>query len=180
MRAILRRPAAILILPVLTLLVLPPAVLMSAGVTGASAAPQVTVREWGRYETRRSGITHKAVRTASGAVNPVTGRRLVKRTTEIFGQLGRSFGIEIDLTGFPPGEVELTIRTLHPPLTNPKTGKTTAVSEYDWPVAGRERVYFGFTFDDRWEIAEGAWTIQIFYRGRKLAEKKFRVVVPLN
>lgn len=164
-------------LPVAALVLVLAALLTAAT---AAAAPQVTVREWGHYDTRRSGITHKAARTASGAVHPVTGRKLVKRTQEIFGQPGRSFGIEIDLDGFPAGSVKLTIRTLHPPLTNPKTGRTTSVSEYDWPVSGRRRVYFGFTFDDRWEIAEGAWTIQILYRGRVLAEKKFKIVVPLN
>lgn len=146
----------------------------------AEAGPTITVREFGRYETRRTGIRHKAVRTASGAVHPVARRKLVQRTAKIFGQPGRSFGIEIDMNGFPAGAVTLTIRTVHPPLTNPKTGKTTRISEYDWPVSSRRKVYFGFTFDDGWEIAEGAWTIQIVYKGKMLAEKKFQIVVPLN
>ena len=155
-------------------------VMLAADATAAASGPKVTVREFGRYETKRSGIKHKAVRTASGQVHPVAGRRLVQRTAEIFGQPGRSFGIEIDMDGFPAGAVQLTIRTLHPPLTNPKTGKTTKISEYDWPVSGRRNVYFGFTFDDGWEIAEGPWVIQILYKGRLLAEKKFKIVVPLN
>ena len=146
----------------------------------ASGGPTVKIREFGRYETRRSGIRHKAARTASGEVHPVARRKLVQRTAKIFGQPGRSFGIEIDMDGFPEGPVSLTIRTLHPPLTNPKTGKTTRISEYDWPVTGRRNVYFGFTFDETWEIAEGPWTIQIRYRGKLLAEKTFKVLVPLN
>ena len=153
---------------------------LAADASAAATDPKVTVREFGRYETVRSGITHKAVRTASGQVHPVTQRRLVQRTAKIFGQPGRSFGIEIDLDGFPGGAVQLTIRTLHPPLTNPKTGRTTKISEYDWPVSSRRSVYFGFTFDDGWEIAEGPWSIQILYKGRMLAEKKFQILVPLN
>lgn len=152
--------------------------LLTAGT--AAAAPEITVREFGRYETRRSGEAIRAARTASGFVQPAVRRQLVKRTNEIFGQLGRSFGVEIDLNGFPPGEIRLTIRTLHPPLTNPKTGKTTRVSEYEWPVSARRRIYFGFSFDGTWEIAEGIWTMQFLYRGQVLAEKKFKIVVPLN
>jgi hypothetical protein len=154
--------------------------LLAVDASAATSGPKVTVREFGRYETTRSGIKHKAARTASGTVHPVARRRLVQRTAEIFGQPGRSFGIEIDMDGFPLGAVRLTIRTLHPPLTNPKTGKTTRISEYDWPVSSRRKVYFGFTFDDGWEIAEGPWTIQIHYRGKLLAEKKFKILVPLN
>jgi hypothetical protein len=159
--------------------------LLIAGLTlpqpaAASGGPTVKIREFGRYETRRSGIRHKAARTASGEVHPVARRKLVERSKKIFGQLGRSFGIEIDMDGFGDGPVTLSIRTLHPPLTNPKTGRTTRVSEYDWPVTGRRNVYFGFTFDETWEIAEGAWTIQIRYQGKLLAEQTFKILVPLN
>lgn len=153
---------------------------MAAAPAQASGGPSVKVREYGRYDTRRTGIRHKAKRTASGEVHPVARRKLVQRTEKIFGQLGRSFGIEIDMVGFPEGAVTLTIRTVHPPLTNPRTGKTTRVSEYDWPVTGRRNVYFGFTFDEIWEIAEGKWSIQIRYRGKLLAKKAFKVLVPLN
>ena len=135
---------------------------------------------YGRYETERTGKRIKRPKTASGEVSPVRRRRLVQKTTTIFGQLDRSFGIELDLSGFPPGLVRLTIRTLHPPLTNPKTGRTLATSEYEWDVAGRKGIYFGFTFDYRWELAEGTWVQQIWYKGKLLAQKKFKVVIPLN
>ena len=96
------------------------------------------------------------------------------------GQLGNSFGVVLKLDNFPAGTAVLTIRTIHPPLTNPKTGRTMTVSEYDWPVTLRDDVYFGYSFDHGWEIAEGIWTKQIVYNGRVLAEQKFKVVVPLN
>ena len=93
---------------------------------------------------------------------------------------GEQYGFEVDLEGLPPGPVNLVIRTIHPALTNSETGKTMTVSEYDWPVSGRQKVCFGFTFDYRWEIAEGTWTKQIVYNGKVIAEKKFKVVVPIN
>jgi len=165
--------------PVVRLLLL--AVVAGTAAADARAAePGATIIEYGRYETERSGEVLKKPGTASGAVTPVHTRRHMERTDRIFGQLDRSFGIEVDLRNMPPGPVPLTIRTLHPPLTNPDTGRTTDVSEYDWTVISREKLYFGFTFDHRWEIAEGRWTKQILHDGKVIAEKTFMVMVPLN
>ncbi len=154
--------------------------LVVAGAGVAAAEPSARITGFGRYEIVESGNPEKADRTVAGEVKPVQTRRLLEETHEIVGQLGNTFGIEIDFTGLPPGPVTLVVRTLHPPLSNPDTGKTMTVSEYDWPVAGRDKVYFGFTFDYRWEIAEGWWTKQIVYDGKVIAEKKFKIIVPLN
>ena len=146
----------------------------------ASGEPSATILSYGRFETRRTGEIEKSDRTASGELQSVDAHRLIQQTDEIVGQLGNSFGLDLRLSDFPPGPAMLTIRTTHPPITNPKTGKSMTVSEYDWTVLGRDNVYFGYTFDHGWEIAEGVWTKQIVYRGRVIAEKKFKIVVPLN
>ena len=146
----------------------------------AAAEPRATILSFGRYETQIAGKPEKAERTASGIVQPVDGHRLLERSDVIVGQFGNTFGIELKLENFPAGVAALTIRTTHPPLTNDDTGKTMTVSEYDWPVAGRSKVYFGFTFDYRWEIAEGVWTKQLVHDGKVIAEKTFKIVVPLN
>lgn len=157
------------------------AVLVLAGLAEVSAAePRGKIASFGRYEIVETGRPEKAERTVAGEVKPVETRRLIEQTDQIVGLLGNTFGFEIDFDGLPPGPINLVIRTIHPPLTNTDTGKTMTVSEYDWAVAGREKVYFGFTFDYRWEIAEGYWTKQVVYNGKVLAEKKFKVVVPLN
>ena len=146
----------------------------------AAAEPRGKVVTYGRYEIVETGRPEKAERTVAGEVKPVENRRLIQQTDEIVGQLGNTFGFEVDLEGLPPGPVNLVVRTIHPALTNSDTGKTMTVSEYDWPVAARHKVYFGFTFDYRWEIAEGIWTKQLVYEGKIIAEKKFKVIVPLN
>lgn len=151
----------------------------AAGAAGA-AEPGGTILSFGRYETRLAGKPEKAERTASGIVQPVDGHRLLERADVIVGQLGNTFGIEVKLENFPAGVAPLTIRTTHPPLTNPKTGKVTTVSEYDWTSVTNDSAYFCFAFDDKWEIAEGAWTMQVLYRGKVIAEKTFKIVVPLN
>ena len=146
----------------------------------AADEPGAKILSYGRFETRRTGEIEKSDRTASGELQSVDAHRLVQQTEEIVGQLGNSFGLDLRLENFPPGPAMLTIRTIHPPITNPNTGRTMTVSEYDWAVSGRENVYFGYTFDHGWEIAEGVWTKQIVYRGRVIAEKKFKIIVPLN
>ncbi len=157
------------------------ALLIAAAAAPAAAAdPSATITAYGRFETRRTGEIEKSERTASGELQSVSAHRLVQQTDEIVGQLGNSFGFDLKLENFPDGPAKLTIRTFHPPITNPNTGRTMTVSEYDWPVTMRDGVYFGYTFDHGWEIAEGVWTKQIVYKGRVIAEKKFKIVVPLN
>jgi len=155
------------------------ALLFAAAAAGA-AEPRATILSFGRYETQLAGKPEKAERTASGIVQPVDGHRLLERSDVIVGQLGNTFGIELKLENFPAGVAALTIRTAHPPLTNPKSGKTTSVSEYDWTSATTASAYFCFSFDETWEIAEGDWTIQVLHEGKVVAEKTFKIVVPLN
>ncbi len=146
----------------------------------AFAEPRGTILSFGRYETQLAGKPEKAERTASGLLQPVDGHRLLERNDTIVGQLGNTFGIEVRLDGFPASVAALTIRTTHPPLTNPKTGKVMSVSEYDWTSATGDSTYFCFSFDEKWEIAEGDWTIQVLHEGKVIAEKTFKIVVPLN
>ncbi len=152
----------------------------AAGSAPVRAQPSISIVGYGQYRTKKTGEAFPTPRTAAGRTVVVFRPRLVKRTNVIFGQLGRHFGVEIDLHGFGEEPARLTIRTVHPPLTNPETGETTRVSEYDRYIEERRNVFFGYVFSYRWELAEGNWVRQFFYRGRLLAQQRFRVVVPLN
>lgn len=159
------------------------ALLIAAGALGAPASarePGAEVVAFGRYEAKLTGKKHKAERTVVGFVLPSSGYRLLERTDVIAGQLGNDFGMELRFHGFPPGDAALTIRTLHPPITNPETGQTSTSSEYDWTVATDRSFHLSFYFGRRWLIAEGPWTMQVLYRGRIIAEKTFTVVVAIN
>lgn len=160
------------------------ALVCALAVLGAAPAqarePSAAIEEFGRYEVQIAGQMQKAERTASGELQPVDGHRLIEKTDLVVGQRGNLFGIKIRLHGFPAGAANVVVRTFHPPLTNPKTGKTTTVSEYDWSVATHEPTYFCFSFDEGWEIAEGAWKMQVLHEGKVIAEKTFKIVVPIN
>ncbi|MBS1242546.1 MAG: hypothetical protein H6R44_301, partial [Nitrospirae bacterium] len=41
-----------------------------------------------------------------------------------------------------------------------------------------KKIHEGYTFDHEWELVTGAWVIQVFYDGRKLAEQYFTVYKP--
>lgn len=154
--------------------------LLGLAATARAEAPAIDIVEFGEYKTD-AGRERPAERTVSGVIKDVSQVEHTKKTDVIFGQLTNSFGIRYTLRGDFDPSVGLVHRTIHPPLTNPKTGKVSTVSEYDGIIGGnRVNVYRGFTFDDRWELAEGDWVFQIFYKGQLMAEKKFKVVIPLN
>lgn len=158
------------------------AVILAAFVSrpAPAGAAEITITEFGLYETATGG-SRPAAKTITGATNLITMHRLIRPTSVIAAQPGRSFGVRYRISGRLDGSPWLTYRVLHPPLTNPATGKTMRVSEWSSPLASYGLVrYIGYSFDHGWEMAEGLWTIQILHNGQVRAEKTFKIVVPLN
>jgi hypothetical protein len=160
--------------------VLAGAVLVAAAQAAGAADPTATIKAFGMFETMRGAKAEKNERSAAGELHAVVSRRLVRPGTEVFGQLGSSFGLDLRFENLPATFATVTVRTMHPPITNPRTGQTTTVSEFEWLVWAGQDLYFGHTFDHLWQLAEGMWTSQVIYRGKVLAEQAFKVVVPLN
>jgi hypothetical protein len=99
----------------------------TTGSGGGMAAPGAKLIDWGIYFTDRTG-KRKAPRTATGSTNTVARTKLVRKTDRIMAQMGLRFGIRYHLgSAVAPGE-RVTYRITHPPLTNPKTGKTIRIS----------------------------------------------------
>jgi len=117
--------------------------------------------------------------SVSGQMNLVSNVRLTKETREVMGQLGTAFGFRYRVHGVPEGAT-VTIRTRHPKLTDPETGKSMDYGERDQTVTPGEERYTGFSFDATYEIAEGDWSFQIIYQGQVIGEQKFKVIVPIN
>lgn len=153
--------------------------LVAAPHAAAAAGPSVEVVEFGLFETgqvRRIALP----KSAAGEMNLVGHVRLIRSAAVIAAQPGRSFGWRYRLLHVPPGS-SIVLRTIHPPLTNPKTGRTMAFSERRVRISQPENIrYTGYTFDNAWEMAEGVWRFQVLYRGRIIGERSFKIVVPLN
>lgn len=140
--------------------------------------PRVAIIDHGIYATGPGTRVPMPI-SVSGQMNLVTNVRLTKETREVMGQLGTAFGFRYRVEGVPAGAT-VTIRTRHPKLTNPETGKTMDYGERDQTVSPGEERYTGFSFDATYEIAEGDWSFQIVYRGHVIGEQKFKVIVPIN
>lgn len=158
-----------------------PAAHRAAAETGAGVeggGPVAHVVEYGLYEIRRVG-RRVAPDTVGGWVGSVAAAHHLRETDLVNGQLDTTFGMRVRFSGLPVG-APLTIRTLHPPKTNPETGRTMSTSTYDSAVGPDRKGVFLFTFDEPWELAEGDWTLQVIHDDRVIGEKAFKVVIPLN
>ncbi len=152
----------------------------AAGPASAAGEPLARINAFGLFETVRAGKAEKNERSATGELYAVVAHRLVRPGAEIVGQLGSSFGVDLRFENLPGPWATVTVRTSHPPITNPATGRTATVSAFEWIVPLGESLYFGHAFQEMWQIAEGEWSSQVLYRGKILAEQRFKVVVPLN
>jgi len=100
-------------------------------------------------------------------------RKFVAEKDTVPGTLGTAFGFVFTVKGKDP--LFLTARYLHPPMANALTREITTTHETPLSVRPGETEMVSWVFTREWEIAPGAWTLQLRDGGRKLAEKKFTV-----
>jgi len=144
----------------------------------ASGTGQVEIKDFGFYDLSVDGSV-PAPEDISGSRNIVSNIRLQRQTDEIDAQLGRSFGYRFRITDPALMGQQLTLRTIFPPLSNPESKRTMTTQDRSF-VGTSELLYDGYRFDYDWEMAEGIWTFQVLHKGRVIAEKKFKVIIPLN
>jgi len=78
------------------------------------------------------------------------------------------------------GVINLTRILKHPPITLPD-GSVKSGSEY--MIKGNMRqgevfAFDGYAFNEDYELVEGEWVFQIWYKGMKLVEQKFISYLP--
>lgn len=170
-------PRLVPTLLVLTLLV--PTAIAAAPAASARDGASVIVEDYGVYETRADKrVPHP--NSATGEMNIISHLRFLRKAKTISAQLGRSFGWRYRLKGVPDN-AQVTFRTLHPPITNPDTGRTKTSSWRTITVKKPFNLrYTGYTFDYSWELAEGRWAFQVLYGGKVIGERAFNIVIPLN
>lgn len=155
------------------------ALLLLATVDGAGAATitDVQVVEFGSYRRTNQGY-HAAPRTITGKTNAVSDATLIEKTTEIHASKGTSFGLGYMVLGQPDGAVvQFTCRCIHPTFTDPVSGRSSTVEEWNSQAIIGRAAHLGYTFDDSWELVPGKWTIQVFYGATLVARKEFNVTL---
>ncbi len=145
----------------------------SAGSDGKGVAEvdDAVIIEFGEFQRRQTGTKNEDV----GSQYP----ELTHAGAKVVARLGNMFGIGRVIRGRPESAaVDAHVKVIHPPITNPKTGVTTIVDEWDETAnIGIVRAA-GWRFDEPWEMVPGKWTIQLFHADRKLVEQTFEVVRP--
>jgi hypothetical protein len=137
----------------------------------------IEVTEYGLYTADQD----KGQRNSAGVLrSEVSNIRHAATTTTVPAELGVHFGFRYKIVGSPTGKpIELRKVTIYPPagLKSPKAPTPLQNSSYTLSRKIGETSFTDYAFDDPWELVPGPWTIQLWLGDRKLAEKKFTVVV---
>jgi uncharacterized protein DUF3859 len=151
--------------------------LAAASSARAQEIERVEIIEWGIY---RHGLMGEipAPDSPSGTRNIIDTPRLDQETTTVPALVGMKFGYRFKVIGPEAGalvDLKYVARFPKQGLTNPAKGKTFGTSEFHSMAVVGEVTYRGYSFDHDWEVETGPWTLEIWHRGRKLAEKTFMV-----
>ena len=139
----------------------------------------VDIVNYGIYGAGDKDEVRSAEKNTEEQGNQEKAWKLLKKGDRIPAKMATSFGIEYIIKGTPAGEpVKITLRYLHPMISNPETGKKYTSQEVSIAALVGKKIHEGYTFDHEWELVTGAWVIQVFYDGRKLAEQYFTVYKP--
>jgi hypothetical protein len=156
------------------------AVWMVPLIAGGAQVDGVDIVNYGIYvasDTKGGRSTEKNAAEKQGDQEKTW--KLLKKDDRIPAKIGTSFGVEYIVKGSPAGEpVKIDLRYLHPMISNPEMGKKYTSQEVSIAALVGKKIHEGYTFDHEWELVTGAWVIQVFYDGRKLAEQYFTVYKP--
>ena len=106
--------------------------------------------------------------------------RFVGYDPQIPGEVGISFGISYIVHSTPKGRpMKITALIQFPDdgLVSPQGDVYKSAEETMFIKLGEENFY-GFGFDQAWEIVPGEWKFQIKYKNAIIAQKTLTVVVP--
>lgn len=124
---------------------------------------------------RKEVIAQEGGHTLANNSRYLRTRKFVEEKDTVPGTLGTAFGFIFTLKGGNP--LSLTARYLHPPMASALTREITTTHQIPLSVRPKEgeTEAVSWVFTREWEIAPGAWTLQLWDGGKKLAEKKFTV-----
>ncbi len=143
---------------------------------------QIRAAEIVGYGIFESKTTSRAAgfRSMAPAADAVKGVRFTRFTNEIPGELGTGFGFQYVINSSPRGgrlSVTNIIRFPGEGLKQPG-GRAYTVSEEDREIRIGERDFYGYAFDEAWEIIPGDWVFEVWHDDARLIRKTFTVVEP--
>ena len=143
------------------------------------------VFQFGVYKAVRKGMVKDSAQTNTGKVirKPklehvsMTDRVPLKKET-YFGYQYRLFNLPAEVLISPVMKLRKVL--IHPEMTLPDGTRTTG---WDRTFKGRVEAdqvmgFDGYAFNEDYELVEGEWTFQLWYKDKKLIERKFTSVRP--
>jgi len=149
--------------------------LLALAPPAAADSARVTIIEWGIYAAGE--MTHVPAPDQIGGQRWRAQVRLLEKTETVAGQLGRIFGIRVEVNDPALLGKTLTMRIRHPKITAPSGRSGTETFFRTSTPPGQREIGYYFAFEHTYEIAEGDWTFEVVHDGQVLAAKKFRVLV---
>ncbi len=139
----------------------------------------VEVLGYGIVKTQ-SGRNRIGFSNESIAVDAIDGFRFLAHTSDIPATLGTEFGLQYRVNSTPKGALfEVNSVVLFPEggLVDRK-GKVYKQATETFKIPIGEPSFYGFGFDEPWEIVPGKWVIQIWHNNSRLLQRTFNVVPP--
>ena len=139
---------------------------------------RIEVFEFGLYE--RGPVIQELPPTPAGIGRAISdGFKHLRTTRKVPAQLGTSFGFRYRTEG-RFGYAPLTqILILPPPgIDSPLSGRTVLRDAMPGHVVVGNEDMMMMTFDHKWEMVEGIWTIELWSGDRKLGSESFEIFIP--
>jgi hypothetical protein len=164
--------------------------LLCAGQAQAAAAParpspmppdveRIEVFELGLYE--RGEIIAELPPSPAGIGRAASvGEKHLRTTRQVPAQLGTSFGFRFRVIGRTGAQVPLTEVFIFPPegLQSTYSGQLVTRDVMSGMITVGDESLMRMTFDHRWEMVPGIWTIELWSGDKKLGEESFEVFIP--
>ncbi len=144
--------------------------------TQAFGQPVIQIIEKGIYraETTARTITHEA----TGVLNTVRDARLISNTDVVYAKLGTRFGLRYVLAGTssPSLALKLVIKFPAGGLRDPVSGAHYGESAQGRTIPSGIAGYWGYQFENDWEIVPGLWVFEFWLDSSRLASQSFCIV----
>src|SRR5947207_11388572 len=122
----------------------------------------IQLLEFGTFKKLVSHGDVAAPGAIAGARHAVSKVALVECTTNVAARVGTSFGFRVRMPGKVTGAVApCSAKCIHPKLTDPASGRSSELEQWDTSGLAGEEGYIGYTLDNEWELVPGPWTIQV-------------------
>ena len=162
-------------------LLLPLTLILYSQNLSAAQAPKGKVIKYGVFKVVEAGRIKNDPSTTTGKIISRPKIELVKQTHRIPLQKDTYFAYQYRLT-LPDDKLRVKLKrvVIHPEMTMPNgtrsSGSTRIIKER--VSNGEVFALDGYAFNEKYEMVEGDWTFQIWYRDQMLVEQKFTAYWP--